>query len=128
MPIESIRPGIKGRYEMTVDNMEAALKDGLAEAFGVPFLVMMMEKAAVNALAPFLAEGERSVGTYIDLMLTAAAPLERKVWAEARITEVKGKLITLEVLAFDEKGPIGRATHGRALINPEDFKVRMNAK
>ena len=67
--MEQIQLGAKGRYEMAVNRMvsAAAVKDGLLEVFGTPFLVMMMENASIEALSPFLEEGEGSVGTRIDV-------------------------------------------------------------
>lgn len=104
--MKQIQVGTKGRYEMMVNRMvsAAAVKDGLVEVFGTPFLVMIMENASIEALNPFLTEEEGSVGTRIDVIHSAATPIGMKVWAEAEITEVDGKRVTLKVDAWDEKG------------------------
>ena len=128
--MEQIQLGAKGRYEMAVNRMvsAAAVKDGLLEVFGTPFLVMMMENASIEALSPFLEEGEGSVGTRIDVTHSAATPLGMKVWAAAEIAAINGKMITLKVDAWDEKGPIGSAIHERAIIGPEAFFERVKKK
>ena len=56
----NIVPGMKGQEETVVNRMisAAAIKDGLAEVFGTPFLVMLMENAAVEAIKPCLGAGE----------------------------------------------------------------------
>ena len=128
--MEQIQLGAKGRYEMAVNRMvsAAAVKDGLLEVFGTPFLVMMMENASIEALSPFLEEGEGSVGTRIDVTHSAATPLGMKVWAVGEIPAINGKMITLKVDAWDEKGPIGSAIHERAIIRPEAFFERVKKK
>ena len=131
MPKIPILPGRKGREEMPVNRMvtAAAIKDGLVEVFGTPFLVMLMENAAVEALLPCMEEGEGSVGIRIDVSHTAATPPGMKVWAEADVIEVDGKRIVFKIHAFDETGPIGSAIHERVLIKPASFmeKVRQKA-
>ena len=128
--MEQIQLGAKGRYEMAVNRMvsAAAVKDGLLEVFGTPFLVMMMENASIEALSPFLEEGEGSVGTRMDVTHSAATPLGMKVWAVAEIAAINGKMITLKVDAWDEKGPIGSAIHERAIIRPGAFFERVKKK
>ena len=125
--MKQIQVGTKGRYEMMVNRMvsAAAVKEGLVEVFGTPFLVMIMENASIEALNPFLTEEEGSVGTRIDVIHSAATPIGMKVWAEAEITEVDGKRVTLKVDAWDEKGPIGSAVHDRAIIKPASFLQRI---
>ena len=92
--MEQIQLGAKGRYEMAVNRMvsAAAVKDGLLEVFGTPFLVMMMENASIEALSPFLEEGEGSVGTRIDVTHNAATPFGMKVWAVAEIAAIKERI------------------------------------
>lgn len=128
--MKQIEVGTKGRYELMVNRMvsAAAVKDGLMEVFGTPFLVMIMENASIEALNPFLAEGEGSVGTRIDVMHRAATPMGIKVWAEAEIIGVDGKKVTLKVDAWDERGPIGSAVHDRAIIKPASFLQRILKK
>ena len=125
-----IKIGMKGRYEMYVNHMvtAAAVMDGLVEVFGTPFLVMLMENASVNAISPGYAEGEGSVGMSLEVYHTSATPVGVKVWADAEVTAVDGKVITLDIKAFDEKGEIGHATHKRAVIDPVKFIAKLEGK
>lgn len=52
---------------------------------------------------------------------SSATPIGMKVWAESTVTAVEGKKITFEVAAYDEAGEIGRGTHERFIIKPENF-------
>jgi predicted thioesterase len=125
-----ITVGLKGRAEtvVTESNTAAAVGSGLVPVFATPFMIAIMENAAVNALLPHLAEDEGSVGTHLDVSHDAATPIGMKVWAEATIVEVDKKRLSYEVVAFDEAGPIGKGTHERFIINTEKFLAKTNAK
>ena len=103
---------------------------GMLPVFGTPFMTAMMENAAAGVLQPYLEEGKGSVGTHLDVSHDAPTPIGRKVWAEAEITAVSenGKMVDFAVQAWDEKGPIGKGTHTRAIISNERFLTRCNAK
>lgn len=125
-----IEPGQKGRAEMVVSRLvtAAVVREGLAEVFGTPFLVMMMENAAADAIEPCLGPGTGSVGIRIDVTHTAATPVGMKVWAEAEVISVDGKRLTFRINAFDETGPIGSATHERAIIQNASFWEKVQKK
>ena len=71
-------------------------------------MTALMEKAAWTSLAPYLSEGESTVGTKLEITHDSASPLGIKVWAESEVTQVDGKRIVLKVAAYDEKGLIGQ--------------------
>ena len=115
--------GISGRAEATVTeaNTAAAAGSGLVPVFGTPYMIALMENAAVNALAPYMAPGEGSVGTRLEVSHDAATPVGMKVWAQAEVTAVEGRRITFSVSAFDEAGPIGAGIHQRFVIDVARF-------
>ncbi len=51
-----------------------------------------------------------------------------KVRVVAELTEVKGKLLTFAIKAYDEVDKICEGTHGRAIIELEKFLSRVNVK
>lgn len=122
----SIETGAKGRAEtaVTQENTAAAVGSGLAPVFATPCMVALMENAAVNALAPYLAENEGSVGTRLDISHDAATPVGMRVWAEAEVTEVDRRRIVFSVAAYDEAGKIGGGVHERFIIDPEKFLAK----
>ncbi len=126
----SIKVGIMGRSETTVtpQNTACAVGSGLVPVFATPYMVALMENAAVDAISPYLAQDEGSVGTHLDISHDAATPIGMKVWAEAEVTAVEGKRLTFCVSAFDETGPIGKGTHERFIIKPEKFLAKVEAK
>ena len=122
--------GMKGRAEtvVTPENTAAAVGSGLVPVFATPYMVALMENAAVNAVQPAMEENQGTVGTVLNITHDAATPIGMKVWAEAEVTAVEGRKITLSVRAFDECGPIGSGTHERFVITVDRFLAKAQAK
>lgn len=112
--------------EMTAE----ALGSGALPVFGTPFMLAMMESAALLCVQPQLPEGKGTVGVDIQSSHLAPTPIGMTVQATARVTGVSenGKLITFQVEASDECGPIGQGTHTRAIISNQRFLDKCNAK
>lgn len=84
---------------------------GSLPVFATPMMAALMEEAACNAIAPFLSEGETTVGTKLDISHDAATPEGLTVTATAEITGVSGREISYHVTAEDGVGVIGSGTH-----------------
>lgn len=126
----SVTVGIKGRAEDIVHdgNTAQAACSGALPVFGTPFMCALMEKAAWTSIAPYLNEGEGTVGTKLNISHDSASPVGMKVWAESEVTLVDGKRIELKVEAYDEKGLIGKGTHERFIIANERFLAKTQRK
>ena len=124
--------GTKCQIEQTVtpELTAAAAGSGALPVFGTPYMIAMMENAALTLLQNFLEEGQGSVGTHLDVSHEAPTPVGMKVWTEAEIAGLSenGKMVYFKVKSWDEKGPIGSGTHTRAIINSERFLAKCNAK
>ncbi|MCI8697483.1 MAG: thioesterase family protein [Oscillospiraceae bacterium] len=126
----SVEIGMKGRAEtvVTPDNTARAAGSGLAPVFATPWMVALMENAAVQAVQGALAEDQGTVGTHLDISHDAASPIGMKVWAEAEVTAVEGRKLTFDVAAYDEAGRIGGGTHQRFIIQPDKFLAKVQRK
>ena len=126
----SIEVGMKGRAEDVVreENTAQAVGSGTLPVFATPAMTALMEKAAWTSLAPYLEEGESTVGTKLEITHDSATPVGLKVWAESEVTAVEGKRIVFHVSAYDEKGLIGQGTHERFLITNDRFLAKAGRK
>lgn len=126
----SLTVGSKGKAETVVtdQNTANAVGSGLVPVFATPYMIALMENAAVNAVQAHLEEGQGTVGTKLEVTHDAATPIGMKVWAEAELTAVEGKKLTFSVKAFDEAGPIGGGTHERFIITVDRFLAKAEAK
>ena len=113
--------GTKARLEWIAEAQHcihlASDRPGGVVVFATPAMINLMEHAARNAIAPYLASDEESVGATVNIEHLAATPLGAKIVAEAIVTAVDGRLVDFAVTAFDALGPIGRGTHRRAIVN-----------
>lgn len=118
-----IEVGIKGQAEALVEQEDTAKIVGSGDllVYATPCVVALMEGAAWQSVAPFLAEGESTVGTRMDVKHTSATPVGTEVRAESVLTAVDGRKLTFEIHAFDEAGEIGSAVHERVIIRAERF-------
>lgn len=124
--------GTKCQVEQVVtpELTASAVGSGALPVFGTPFMLGMMENAALTCLQTFLEDGKGSVGTHLDVSHDAPTPVGMKVTAEAEIISVSenGKMVDFKVSAWDEKGPVGQGVHTRAIINSARFLSKCNAK
>ena len=127
-----ITVGMKHSIEkvVTTDLTAKAVGSGGLEVFGTPFMIGMMECAAMWCIQPELPEGKGTVGVEISTNHLAPTPVGMKVTATAEVTAVSenGKMITFKIAAFDEEGPIGEGVHTRAIISNDRFLQKCNEK
>lgn len=122
--------GIKGRQEQTVtDELTAAqVGSGVVRVFATPMMIALMEKTSSQSVAPYLEEGESTVGTLINVSHVAATPVGMQVRCETELIEVDRRRLVFKVAAYDERGLIGEGTHERFIINIDKFQAKANAK
>lgn len=125
-----IEVGMKATVSTLAEREDTALEVGSGSllVYATPCMVALMEGAACEAIAEGLEENETTVGIELNIQHTAATPVGLEVHAEAEVTAVEGKVITFEVKAFDEAGPIGSGTHKRVLVNTQRFLDKAYAK
>jgi predicted thioesterase len=118
-----ITVGMKGEVGMLVEREDTAAEVGSGSllVFATPCMVALMEGAACEAIAEALSENQTTVGIELNIKHTSATPVGMEVRAEATVTAVEGKIITFEIQAFDEAGPIGNGTHKRCIVNSQKF-------
>ena len=117
----AIEIGLQGHSETLVEQEDTAKSVGSGDllVYATPCMAALMEGAACESIAPYLAEGETSVGVSLQLFHTAATPVGMEVRAESIVTAVDGKKITFTVTAYDEAGEIGHAQHERVIVKAE---------
>ena len=125
-----LEKGIKGNYSIVVteENTAKTAGSGTLEVFGTPYMLALMEKTCYESVAPYLEEGQGTVGTLANITHSAATPMGMTVRCESELIEVDRKRLVFEVKAYDEAGLIGEGTHERFIITEDKFLARTNAK
>ena len=122
--------GLKGHAAevVTSENTACAVGSGTLSVYATPCLCALMEKAAWSSIAPYLSEGESTVGTQLNITHLSASPVGMHVWAESEVLAVDGRRIELKVSAYDEQGLIGEGTHQRFIVSDSPFLDKANRK
>ena len=101
---------------------------GMPMVYATPMMIMEMEMASADAIAPHLPEGWVTVGTEVDIRHLGASAVGAKVRTTARVIAVERRVIRFEVEAFDDKRRIGEGRHARGLVEAASFTQRFGAK
>ncbi len=124
---ESLKTGVTGESTVQVGkvNTAAALGSGDMEVFATPAMIALAENAAMKAAAPFLAEGETTVGSLIAMShLKPTAPGDT-VTARAVLAEIDGRRLVFTVEAWDSADTIGEGRHVRHIVVRERFLSKL---
>ena len=113
--------------EVGEDNTAVAVGSGSLEVFGTPCMIALMEKATVNAVAPFLENDETTVGTQINVSHCKASAVGAVITARAELSEVQGRKLVFDVSAVDDKGDvIGEGRIERFVVFAEKFMSKLS--
>jgi predicted thioesterase len=124
---EIIKVGMSAERLLTV-TPELTVRHVLATmpaVFGTPMMIMEMEMASADALAPQLPEGWVTVGTEVDIRHLGASAVGAVVRTAARVVAVERRVIRFEVETFEGQRRIGDGRHARGLVNLVSFNKRL---
>lgn len=110
---------------VTMENTAKVMHSGDLEVFATPAMCALMEEAAKTAAAPFLEDGEGTVGISLSITHDAPSAIGAHITAIAKITAVEGRKISFALEAHDGDKKIGKGTHERFIINNEKFMSKL---
>ena len=122
-----MKPGLKvshqGELAWTVDPSHT-ITLGLGTptpvmVFSTPSMIMLMERAAREALRPYLDTGEETVGIEVSVEHLAGAPLGAMVRGVATVTAIEDRRIAFDLAAYHGERLLGRGRHTRAVARVE---------
>jgi len=125
----TLTAGISVRREFGVDRERTIdFMGDRARVYATPMMVRDIEVACREFLLAHLDPGEDSVGTRVEVDHLAPTLLGMTVTVEAKVTEVKGKLVTFDVSVHDGIDQVGRGRHLRYVIEMKAQEQRLAAK
>ena len=93
----------------------------MPRVFATAALVGFVEAACMETLAPYLDEGEVTLGTLVDITHSAPTPVGGTVRAEVTVTKVEPRSVTFSVTVLDDEDVVSVGTHHRAVISRDRF-------
>jgi predicted thioesterase len=109
---------------VAADDTAVALGSGDVPVLATPRLLAWLEAATVAAVAPAIADGDTTVGVRVELDHLRSSRVGTRVTVRATVSAVEGRTIHLDVLAEDERGPIGSGRVLRAVVRRDRFLGR----
>lgn len=113
---------------VTEANTAFAVGSGSLKVYATPAMLALMEKAACEAIATILNEGETTVGTNLNVNHLSATPVGMQVSATAELISHEGRKFVFKVTACDESGIIGEGTHERFTVLSQRFTEKTYSK
>ena len=113
---------------VTTENTAASLGSGLLPVYAPPAMILLIESAAAESVAPGLDEGCTTVGTKLDVEHLAATPVGMEVRAECELVEIDRRRLVFRVEVYDKCGLIGKGMHERFIVASEKFMAKAAAK
>ena len=120
-----LKPGLTHTqtYETTAQMRATQLLT--ADVFSTPAMIGLTEGTCVRLTAPYLDEGENSVGMHVDVHHLAPTNIGQSVTVTAEILDIEGNKIRYAVSATNDAGvKIGDGRHRRAVIQTKKFADR----
>lgn len=121
--------GIIGQEELIVNetNTAEALGSGSLAVFATPAMIALMEKTARLSVAPFLEDGQSTVGTLVNVKHLSASPVGMKITCRTELKEIDRRRLVFHVECSDEAGIIGEGEHERFIIDEAKFMAKTEA-
>jgi fluoroacetyl-CoA thioesterase len=116
MARQPLTPGLTGTIETVVDEALVVKHMGGEGVLSTPSMIMLMERAGIEAVQAHLPEGQTTVGFEVNVKHFGATPKGQKVRVTAELLEVDGRKLRFKVEALDQDKKVGEGTHRRAII------------
>jgi fluoroacetyl-CoA thioesterase len=96
-----------------------------SDVFSTPAMIGLMEGTCVRLTAPYLDEGENTVGMHVDVHHLAPTKIGQSVTVTAEVLDIEGNKIRYAVSATNDAGvKIGEGKHRRAVIQTKKFAAQ----
>lgn len=125
-----LEKGIIGQGEILVteENTAEALGSGSLAVLATPAMIALMEKTARLSVAPYLEDGQSTVGTLINVKHLSASPVGAKVTCRTELVDIDRRRLVFHVECHDDAGLIGEGEHERFIIDEARFMSKAMSK
>lgn len=118
-----LEPGLVGTVELTVADGDTAsvLGTGDVPVLATPRVVLLAERASMQAIAGYVPAGQTTVGYRVQLDHLAPVPVGARVTAEAVLETVEGRRLTFRVSVKDPSGLVAAGRITRVVVERARF-------
>lgn len=119
MKLPELKIGISTSVQKVITREDTALNFGsgaLNNLLATPTLAALMIEASVKLIDPLLPEGYITIGKTLEIEHENPTIEGIAVTVTAKLMEVDGSRLSLEIIAIDEVGRIGTGYHERYIV------------
>jgi predicted thioesterase len=113
---------------VTDDMTPAHLRHEPIRVLSTPDMIRLIEQTAIEAVQPYLAPGQATVGTRVDIAHLAATPVGMTLTITLELTEVDRRRLAFRVQVRDELDEAGKGTHERFIVDGTQRTPRLQEK
>ena len=113
---------------VTDDMTPAHLRGEPLRVLSTPDMIRLIERTAIEAVQPYLAPGQATVGTRVDVAHLAGTLVGMTVTITVTLTAVDRRKLSFSVEVRDELDEAGRGTHERFIVDAAQRLPRLQEK
>ena len=123
---DELKVGLEGEWivETTREMAAAHIAGEGILVYSTPAMVGHMERAAVEAITPYLDDDEISLGVRVEISHIAGTRIGETVHTAGRLVEIEGRRLTFTVEAFNEREKIGEGRHQRVVVKRDRLPAK----
>jgi predicted thioesterase len=126
---DSLKPELEGTQQFEIDTSRTIefMGDDL-RVYGTPYMVRDIEETSRLLIQGHLDDGEETVGVHVSVDHLGASLMGMTATVKAKIVDVDGQRVTLEVEVHDGMDLVGKAKHVRFVIDRDRQVARLEKK
>ena len=123
---DSLQPGLETTRQFEIDTGRTISFMGEdLRVYATPYMVRDIEETSRLLIQEHLDDGEETVGAHVSVDHLGASLLGMTSTVTAKIVDVEGQRVTLEVEVHDGMDLVGKAKHVRFVIDRDRQKARL---
>lgn len=123
--VTGIKPGLSKTIQRNITKAEILAfgcgADAIKELLPTPTLTALMVEGVISTIDPLLPDGYVTIAMSTSITYLNPTFLGVTITVIATLTEIDGRKLVFECMAFDELGQIGRGKHERHIVNVDRF-------
>ncbi|HEU5196989.1 MAG TPA: thioesterase family protein [Methylomirabilota bacterium] len=128
--MSELKVGLKhtAKVKVTDDMTPAHLRSEPLRVLATPNMIGLIERTAIECVQPYLAPGQATVGTRVDVAHLAGTLVGMTATITVELTAIDRRKLSFRVEVRDEVDEAGKGTHERFIVDAAQRLPRLQEK
>ena len=128
--MSELKIGLKhtAKVKVTDDMTPAHLRSEPLRVLATPNMIALIERTAIECVQPYLAPGQATVGTRVDVAHLAGTLVGMTATITVELTAIDRRKLSFRVEVRDEVDEAGKGTHERFIVDAAQRLPRLQEK